>query len=237
VTSGGGNLKWLNAVAATPGTTITATAPSAASTGKTGTATLTVTSPTLYSIALTPGTVALTSGTSSPLTVTATFSDNTTQDVTAFSTFTSNDDTKVTVATSGITNGVVTGVSAATPSTTVTASYGGKTAPAPATVTVTSRILQSLTISGSSSVPAGNQVAYTATVVYGDGTNADVTANETTVWLSSATNVIALADNVNQKGQLVAISSGTATLTATFGGKPHRLQWCHRCLLESEGIT
>jgi hypothetical protein len=28
-----------------------------------------------------------------------------------------------------------------------------------------------------------------------------------------------LADNVNQKGQIVAISSGTATLTATFGGK------------------
>jgi hypothetical protein len=67
-------------------------------------------------------------------------------------------------------------------------------------------------------VPVGNQVLYTAKAVYaGSSTEYDVT--EDTEWSITPTNVAALADSVNQKGQIVAISSGTTTLTATFDGK------------------
>lgn len=217
VTSGSGNLEWLKAVAVTPGTTITATAPTP--TGKTGTAILIVTPATLTSIELSPSPLGLTAGTSSPLAVKATFSDNTTQDVTAFSTFVSDDVTKAAVGDSGLDNGLVTGVSASTPSATISASYGGKTAPIPATVIVTSRTLQSLNISGSSSVAAGNQVSYALNAVYVDTTNKDVTADAATDWSITPSNVAVLADSVNQPGQIVAVSSGTATLTARFGGK------------------
>lgn len=217
MTPGGGNLEWLNAVAVTSGTTVTATATES---GKTGTATLTVTPPTLYSIALSPITFGLTAGTSNPLTVTATFSDNSTQDVTAFSTFDTDDATKATVSDRGLANGRVTAVAAGT--TTINASYGGKTAPTPTTVIVTSRTLQSLSVSlspSSSNVSVGNQVSYGATAIYIDGITEDVTADTTTVWSVTPSNVAVLADSTNQPGQVVAVSSGSASLTATFGDK------------------
>jgi hypothetical protein len=42
---------------------------------------------------------------------------------------------------------------------------------------------------------------------------------EDTVWSVDKTNVAILADTVNQPGLTVAVDSGTATLTAAFGGK------------------
>jgi Bacterial Ig-like domain (group 2) len=223
VTPPSGNLVLLNALAATPATTITAT-----SGFLFATATLTVTAPQLVSIAifttspeLTVG--PLTAGTSARFTVTATFSDGTTQtaqDVTTLSTWTSDNPTIATVGTSGIAAGRVTGVAAG--STIIRATYtnNGKTVSAlvPAIVTVRSRILQILTISPvTSSVIAGNQVAFTALASYGDGTTKDVT--EDTTWSIDKPNVVILADINNQPGVVVAVDSGSATLTASFGGK------------------
>jgi hypothetical protein len=52
---------------------------------------------------------------------------------------------------------------------------------------------------------------------YGDGTTIDVTEN--TAWSIDTVNVAILADSVNQSGQVVGVDSGSATLTAVFGGK------------------
>lgn len=212
VSPAGGNLAWLNAVANTPltGTVITATGKSADT--KTGTATVLVSSPTLSSIEITPGSATLMAKTSSPFIVTATFNDSTKQDVTVLSTWTSNDVNTASVGSSDLAAGRATGVAAG--STNIQASYGGKTVTA--TVTVTSPVISSLTISSSSGITAGTQVAYTVTANYGDGSAKDVTRDA--AWSVGSENVLMLADSINQPGEVIGVSGGSTTLTAAFDG-------------------
>lgn len=221
VTTPGGNLAWLNALAVTPATTITAIS----GTLTPFATTLTVTAPQPVSLAIftaSPELTAgpLTAGTSARFTVSATFSDGTIQDVTTLSAWTSSDPAIATVGTSGLAAGRVTGVIAGI--TTIRATYTNNgrmvSIPVPASVTVRSRTLQSLAISPvTSSVSAGNQVQFTALASYGDGTTKDVTEDAT--WTIDKPNVAILADGQNQPGQVVAVDGGSATLTASFGGK------------------
>lgn len=207
-TKAGGNRVVLKALAVTPATVITATSGTV-----TATATLTVVAPQLTSIALSATSLNLTAGTSGPLTVAATFSDGTIQDVTAISTWTSSDVTKATVSTSGYAAGRVTGAASGTA--TISAAYGGKTVST--TVTVRARTLLDLTISGPYGVAAGNQASFTALATYSDGSSVFVTEDAT--WTIDKSSVAILADGVNQPGQVVGVDSGFATLTAGFGGK------------------
>jgi hypothetical protein len=149
--------------------------------------------------------------------MTATFSDGTSQDVTATSgsSWTSNNVAVASVGNTGVSKGQVRGV--ATGNATITASYAGAPVSVTAPVTVTSPTLLGLTISGATSITSGNQVMFTATANYGDGTTIDVTAD--TQWTISNTNVAILADSQNQPGQVVAVDSGTTTITASFNGK------------------
>lgn len=214
----GGNLALLNPLALTSvPVTITAT-----SGILTGTAALTVIAPQLTSIAFSATTLELTAGTSSPLAVIATFSNGSTQDVTALSAVTPNNPAIATVVAGGLATKRVTGIAAGT--TTISATYGDLTVTVPATVTVRSRTLQSLTISPiTSTVNVGDQVQFTATAIYGDGTTVDVTketATETaTIWTINNQNVAIQVDGVNQPGLIVGVDIGSATLTASFGGK------------------
>ena len=88
-------------------TTITATSGT-----RTGTATLTVIAPQLSSIAFSTTILDLTVGTSSPLAVTATFSDGTTQDVTTISAWTPGNPAIASVAAGGLGTERVTGIAA-----------------------------------------------------------------------------------------------------------------------------
>ena len=92
------------------------------------------------------------------------------------------------------------------------------TAQPQASVGVATRSLLNLTISGTPTAVAGigNQVPFTATAVYADASQ-DVTADAT--WTIDNPNVAILADSQNQPGQVVMVDSGTATLTASFGGR------------------
>ena len=212
VTTPGGNLAWLNALAVTP-----ASAP-VAITAKSGTITastnLTVTAPLLQSITIFPSSLELTDKTGARFSVTAGFNDGTTQDVTANTEWTSSAGTIASVANSGLAKGRASAVAAG--SATINAAYGGRTASA--VVTVRTRNIQSLAISAASSVVvSGNQVKYTATANYSDGTSVDVTEDST--WTIDKSNVAILADSQNQPGQIVAVDSGSATLTAGFNGQ------------------
>jgi hypothetical protein len=214
VTNAGGSLAWLNPLTVTLSpTTITATSGSLSAT-----ASLTVTDPLLTSIALSTTTLDLTAGTSTPVSVIASFGDGATQDVTSLSEWTSNDTAKATVAAGGLGTERVTSVTAGT--TTISASYGGKTVTTPATVTVRSRNIQTLTISPLNyTLNVGNQFSFTATADYGGGTTVDVTKDTKWAWVIETPNVAILTDSVNQPGQVVGVSSGSATLTASFGDK------------------
>jgi hypothetical protein len=112
---------------ATAGTTLgttTITAKSGSVIASTG---LTVSNQTVISLAVTPNTVSIVSGSSQQLTATATLSNNGTQDVTGAATWSSSNTAVATVS-----GGLVTGVS--TGSAIVTATYGGQTGSASVSV-------------------------------------------------------------------------------------------------------
>jgi hypothetical protein len=223
VTTPEGNLAWLNALEVTSGTIITATYGSLTP----ATATLTVTAPPqLQSMTLSLTSLELAAGTSSPLTVEATYSDNTRQNVTANSDWKSSDETIATVGTSGLDAGRVTGVAAgvATGAINATYTYNGTTVSVPvptrATVTVKAPTLLSLTISPvTSTVAPGYSTSFTAMANYGDGTQVIVTNDAKWAWVVDTPNVAIKSDSVNQPGQVVGVDIGSAKLTASFGGK------------------
>ncbi|THF74922.1 Ig-like domain-containing protein [Cohnella fermenti] len=135
--------------------------------------------------------------------LTATYSDNTTANVTADADWSSTNDNVATVV-----NGVVTAIGAGTA--TITATYGSKTVTVDTKVEVISRLEASQ--SKVSMLLGGTAPAITLTATYSDGTTADVTTSA--VWSSSDADV---ADVV--AGTIRAYGAGTATLTATYGTK------------------
>lgn len=223
VTTPVGNLVWLKADEVTPATNITAKYGSLPP----ATATLTVIAPLLLqSMTLSTTSLELKAGTSSPLTVEATYSDNTRQNVTINSDWKSDSEAVATVGTSGLDAGRVTGVAAGvvTGAINATYTYNGSTVSVPvptrATVTVKTPTLLSLTISPvNSTVAPGYSTSFTAMASYGDGTQVNVTKDTKWAWVVDTPNVAILADNVNQPGQVVGVDIGTAKLTASFGGK------------------
>jgi hypothetical protein len=216
VTKPGGNLAWVAATAVTTAPLTVSGSFSPLTTVTAGSIQVTViAAPALQSLVVSPGSISsLADNVSQRITATATYVGGTVQDVTANTAWTSGSAATATVGTVDLAKGKVVGVAAG--STFITANYGTLTLTVP--VTVVARTVSSITISpGPSSVISGMQKAFTATATFSDNTTADVT--ESAVWASDKTTVAALADNVNQPGQIVAVDSGTASLTATFGGK------------------
>lgn len=218
VTSPAGNLVWLNTSSTTSGTTTVTASYSTLS----STIDLTVTDLGVASIAISSGTMDLTVGTTARLNVIATLTDNTTQDVTANSTWASSDAAIASVdntlsATIGRVNGVAAG------SATITATYGGLHVTS--LVTVKTRTVQSLAINAvfGTTVATGGQLQMRATATYTDGTTQDVT--ESATWSIDTPSIAILITSPYQTGLAVlpklvmGVGTGTATLSATFGGK------------------
>jgi hypothetical protein len=177
----------------------------AAFSGKSGSSTLTVTPATLVSVALSPLNPSINIGAAQKFAVTGTFSDSTTADVTANSTFKSGTPA---VATIDAATGLALGVSAG-PSL-ITATSGGISNST--TLTVKPVFLQSLTVTPQGPVlqiGATRQLAVMAG--YSDGTSSDVTALSTFV---SATPANA---KVGATGIVTGVAAGTSVVTATFG--------------------
>ena len=205
VTTPGGNLAWLN-----PGTVNRVTTVTAKSGIVFADTTLTVTSPLLSDITISPTSLEQTTGTSDQFSVTARFSDGSSQEVTASSDWSADAVSIATVGNSGIAKGRVTAV--AIGSTNISASYGGITKKS--FLSVKARTLRELTISGTTSAVVGNQLVLTARATYTDCASKDVTRDAT--WSIDKTNIVALADPVNQQGQIIMVDAGTATLTTSF---------------------
>ena len=152
-------------------------------------------------------------GTSRTLTITAIYSNNTTQDVSSSATVTSANAAILTV--SGMTlNGSPTVTSTAT--TTITATYQGQTATATVNVNGTNPLTK-ISINQVPTIPLaiGAVVNLTATGIFADGTSQDVTAQAT--WASSAPSVATVGSTGATAGQVTAVAAGTFTVTATVG--------------------
>lgn len=164
--------------------------------------------PVLLSVAVTPAAATIPTSGIQPLVAIASYSDGSTRDVTASTSWSSASSAVGSVVqTSGVVSGVGSG------STLITASFAGKTSNA--TVTVTSATLVALAVSPTSStVPIRGLQPFAATASYSDGSIRDVTAYSD--WSSGN---VGVATIVQASGVATGVGSGVALITASFAGK------------------
>jgi len=168
-----------------------------------------VTSATLVSIDVTPGLPSIALGTPQQFTATGTYSDSTTEDLTASVVWSSLSTTVATISNAPDSNGLATSVGAGL--TTITASLAGVSGSTD--LTVTSATLESIQVtSPDSSVPLKLTEQFSATGIYSDGSFEDLTQQAT--WISSNAEVAAISN----AGLATPVSVGTTTITAWFGG-------------------
>ena len=177
-----------------------------------GSTIVTVTSATLVSIDITPTEPSIVKGTNQQFVATGTFSDNTTQDLTATVTWGSSDAAVAAISNAAGSNGLTT--SAAAGSTTITATSGsisGSTS-----LTVTSAVLVSIAVNPTNpSIAPGTTQQFTATGTYSDNTTQDLTT--TVMWNSSTAAVAAISSSAGSNGLANSVATGSTTITATSG--------------------
>jgi uncharacterized protein YjdB len=181
-------------------TTITA-----ASGSVSGTASLTVTGSTLVSIAVTPANSSMVVGTTRQFTATGTFSDSSTEDITASVVWTSLSPTSATITAQGLASSVATG------STTIKALFGsvsGSTG-----LTVSNATLVSIAITPvNPRISKGTSVKLTATGTFSDGS---VATNLSGIsWKSSKPNLASIRSSGIAQGK----KAGTVTISASASG-------------------
>ncbi len=178
--------------------------------GVSGAATVTVASPTLVQISVSPIAPSVAVGVNVPFAAMAIFSNNTSQNVTQQATWSSS---TLAVAKLGQQPGVVQTLSAGT--TTIAAKWQNKTGSQP--LTVTEAILVSLSVTPiDPSLAVGTTQPFQAMAIYNDGTSQNVTLGAT--WTSSAPAVAGVANQGQQKGRVTTLAEGKATITATWKG-------------------
>lgn len=184
-------------------TTIFATAASV-----TGSTALTVSPAQLVSIAITPAIPSIPLGTTQQFTATGTFTDHTTQDLTATVHWSSSVATVATIGDSAGTNGLASSLGTGTTSiTAISGSSSGSTS-----LTVTPAALVSIAVTPANpSIALGTTQQFTATGTYTDSTTQNLTSTAT--WASSSTAVVTVAS----MGLAHSAAIGSATISASVG--------------------
>jgi trimeric autotransporter adhesin len=179
---------------------------------------LSILSATLTSLQVTPIESNIAVGTSTRFRVTGTFNAGQPQDLTRDAVWSSSAPLVASVDTSDFKEGRLRGNQAGT--TFITASFGGQTS-TNATLTVTSRALQSLNIAPATPTTGiGGSLQFTATAVYLDGSSQTVTEDAT---LSLDNTNVAIFPNASKNPGLVyGVNLGTATLTSRLGTEPEQ---------------
>ncbi|MBM9579257.1 Ig-like domain-containing protein [Leptospira sp. 201903070] len=159
-------------------------------------------------IELTSQNTSIAKGTSSQFYVTAVFENGTNRDVTSSSTIFSSS-----VSIAAIEGNSVRGLSVG--SSDLEAAYQGFTSRL--TISVTPALLNSIQVTTLDSGPLaiGSSRQFSATGIFSDGSNQDLTNDPLTTWSSSNDSII----SVNVSGLATAHSSGTVSIRATFASK------------------
>jgi hypothetical protein len=175
--------------------------------GKSGSATLTVLPARLVSLAVAPVNPSINIGNTQQFVALGTFSDNTTRDISAVSTFSSaSTNVASVVASTGLALGKAQGTSV------ISASSGGLTGNA--TLTVLPATLVSLGLTpAANSLAVGATAQLTALAGYSDGSVVDVTGAST--YVSASTAQVAVAAS----GVITGVAPGTSVITASFSGR------------------
>ncbi len=179
--------------------------------GVSATARLNVTPASLVSLAVTPVASTLPRGLTAQLTATGTYTDGTTQELTAQASWSSTDAAIASVSSAVSSAGLVSaaGVGQAT----ITAQVGSVSGTA--SITVSPAQLSSVGIAPANPrVPVGLTEQLALTGVYTDGTTQDLTALAT--WSSSDLAVAQISNASGSEGLATALAQGTATITAQY---------------------
>jgi uncharacterized protein YjdB len=175
--------------------------------GVSGSATLTVTAPTLVSLAVSPASASIALGTTVQLTATGTFTDGSTKNLTNSATWSSANTSIAAVSSVGLVTSNATG------SATVTATYSGVSGSA--TLTVTAPTLASLAVSpASASIAQGTTVQFAAIGTFTDDSTQNLT---TSVQWASANQSVASINVNGALGLAKGIAPGTSSITASSG--------------------
>ena len=169
--------------------------------------TLTVTPAVLVSIAVTAPTLSVPRGVPVQFTATGTYTDSSTQNLTASATWASTNSTTVaSINSAGLANTLP-----GTGTTVITAKFGTVVSPG-VTLTVTAHALVSIAVTPANpSIINGTTQQFTATGTYTDHTTADITA--TVTWASTnSTTVASIGPNT---GLATSLGAGTTSITAT----------------------
>jgi hypothetical protein len=160
----------------------------------------------ITSLAVSPATPAVADGLTSQFIATATFSDNSTQDVTAAAAWSSTNTSVAAIDSSGLARTRAQGT------TTISAVFGGHSDST--TMTVTAPVIVSIRVSPTATTVAFSaSVPFTAAATFTDGSTADVTATAT--WSSSDPATV----SVNSSGVATGLKvGGPATIGASQNG-------------------
>ncbi len=181
--------------------------------GVTGTANVTVSAATLQSIAVTPANPAVAAGTTQQFAATGTYSDGSTQSLTALATWKSSNTAVATVSNAAGSNGLAS--SSAQGTTTVSATYSGVSGGT--LLTVVGAVLQSITVTPvSPSLQVGATQQFVATATYSDGSSQNLTSLVT--WSVSNSSVATISNSAGSNGVATAVASGTTTVSAASAG-------------------
>ena len=174
--------------------------------------TLTVTTPVLVSIEVTPANPALPKGRTQQFTATGTFSNGSHQDLTSTCAWTSSSTSIAIVSNAGGSKGLATGKA---PGTTqiraLSGSISGST-----TLSVTNAVLVAIQVTPvNSTIPAGGTRQFSATGTFSDGSNQDLTASAN--WTSSSPSAATVSNVNGSKGLATGLAAGTTQIGAQSG--------------------
>ncbi|MBV9073275.1 MAG: Ig-like domain-containing protein [Acidobacteria bacterium] len=176
-----------------------------------GSTNFSVTAPVLLSLAVTPANISLAKGGSQQYAATGTFSDGSTQDVSASVTWSSSNTSVAGISSTGLASALGVG------NTTIAAASGQINGTTNLNVTST---LVSLAISpANGSLPKGKTQQFTAVGTYSDGSTQDITSS--VAWSSSATSIATItntgfASAVGLGGTSIQAALGTVNNSTTF---------------------
>jgi uncharacterized protein YjdB len=182
--------------------------------GQSASTKLTVTAATLVAIEVSPASPRLAAGSTQAFTATGTFSNHTTQNLTADVRWSVSDSAVATLNVSGIATGVGAGNTTITATCAVASICGSVTGGA--TLTVTAAALVSIAVTAPTlSVALGATQQFTATGTYADHSTQNLTARVT--WASSAESVATVSNATGSAGLATSVAAGTTTVTASLG--------------------
>ena len=158
----------------------------------------------LVSISVTPAGASIPKGATVQFTATGTYSDGSTQNITATVTWSSSNPAMATIAAGGLATGVKKGTA------TITATLGSVSGFT--TLTVTAAVLVSISVTPANpNIPLGTAKQFKALGTYTDGTKHNLTGSAT--WNSGAPTVA----TISAAGLATSVGEGTSVITATLG--------------------